>query len=137
MKISRFEDLEIWQQARELTRWVYKLTANGRFSRDYGLKDQMRRASVSIMANIAEGFSRRGDKEFTQFLFVAKSSAAELQSHAYVALDQDYITDTDFKGLYESLDHISRMLSNFIKRLLRNPRDRRVTQSTLSTQQTL
>ena len=137
MKISRFEDLEIWQQARELTRWVYKLTANGRFSRDYGLKDQMRRASVSIMANIAEGFSRRGDKEFTQFLFVAKSSAAELQSHAYVALDQDYITDTDFKGLYESLDHISRMLSNFIKRLLRNPRDRRVTQSTLETQQTL
>ena len=137
MKISRFEDLEVWQQARELTRWVYKLTANGRFSRDYGLKDQMRRASVSIMANIAEGFSRRGDKEFTQFLFVAKSSAAELQSHAYVALDQGYITETDFKGLYESLDHISRMLSNFIKRLLRNPRDRRVTQSTLSTQQTL
>ena len=137
MKISRFEDLEIWKQARELTRWVYKLTANGNFSRDYGLKDQMRRASVSIMANIAEGFSRKGDKEFSQFLFVAKSSAAELQSHAYVALDQDYITDTDFKGLYESLDHISRMLSNFIKRLLRNPRDRRVTQSTLSTQQTL
>ena len=117
MKISRFEDLEIWQHARELTRWVYKLTANGNFSRDYGLKDQMRRASVSIMANIAEGFSRRGDKEFTQFLFVAKSSAAELQSHAYVALDQDYITDTDFKGLYESLDHISRMLSKFIKHL--------------------
>ena len=134
MKISRFEDLEIWKQARELTRWVYKLTANGNFSRDYGLKDQMRRASVSIMANIAEGFSRKGDKEFSQFLFVAKSSAAELQSHAYVALDQDYITDTDFKGLYESLDHISRMLSNFIKRLLRNPRDRR---ATLSTQQTL
>src|SRR5439155_25195316 len=137
MKISRFEDLEIWKQARELTRWVYKLTANGNFSRDYGLKDQMRRASVSIMANIAEGFSRRGDKKFTQFLFVARSSAAELQSHAYVELDQDYITDTDFKRLYESLDHISRMLSNFIKRLLRNPRDRRVTQSTLSTQQTL
>lgn len=124
MKILRFEDREVWQLARELTKSVYKLTANGRFSRDYGLKDQMRRASVSIMANIAEGFSRRGDKEFGQFLFVAKSSAAELQSHAYVAVDQGYMIETDFKGLYEALDHISRMLSNLIKRLL-HPRDRR------------
>jgi four helix bundle protein len=130
MKVTRFEDLEVWQQARDLTRQVYRLTANGSFSRDYGLKDQMRRASVSTMANIAEGFSRRGDKEFCQFLFVAKSSAAELQSHAYVAVDQGYITETDFKGLYESLDHVSRMLSNLIKRLLHGPRDRRVTRST-------
>ena len=129
MKILRFEDLEVWQHARELTRAIYKLTANGSFSRDYGLKDQMRRASVSTMANIAEGFSRRGDKEFCQFLFVAKSSAAELQSHAYVAVDQGYITETDFKGLYESLDHVSRMLSNLIKRLLR-PRNRLATRST-------
>ncbi len=67
---------------------TYELTRNSKFSKDYGLRDQMRRASVSIMANIAEGFSRKGDKEFGQFLFVAKSSAAELQSHAYVALDQ-------------------------------------------------
>ena len=87
MKISRFEDLDCWQQARELTRVTYALTRNSKFSKDYGLRDQMRRASVSIMANVAEGFSRKGDKEFGQFLFVAKSSAAELQSHVYVALD--------------------------------------------------
>ena len=87
----------------------------------------MRRAGVSIMANIAEGFSRKGDKEFGQFLFVAKSSAAEVQSHAYVALDQGYMTDTDFKGLYESLDHVSRMLSNLIKHLLDGQRGRRIT----------
>lgn len=123
MKILRFEDLEVWQHARELTKSVYMLTARSEFSKDYGLWDQMRRASVSIMANIAEGFSRKGDKEFGQFIFVAKSSAAELQSHAYVALDQGYITEGDFKGLYEALDHVSRMRSNLIKHLLHNQRD--------------
>jgi len=77
----------------------------------------MRRASVSIMANIAEGFARKGSKEFGQFLFVAKASAAELQSHAYVALDQGYMGEPDFKELYDKLDHVSRMLSNLIKHL--------------------
>ena len=117
MKVTRFEDLEVCQQARDLTREVYRLAANGSFSRDYGLKDQMRRASVSIMANIAEGFSRRGDKEFGQFLFIAKGSASELQSHAYIALDQGYVEKTDFEVLYENLDHIARMLSKLIKHL--------------------
>lgn len=117
MKVIRFEDLEAWQKARGLTREVYQLTANGRFSRDYGLRDQMRRASVSIMANVAEGFSRKSDKEFSQFLFIAKSSAAELQSHAYVALDQEYIGESDFEKLYDNLDHTSRMISNLIKHL--------------------
>lgn len=117
MKVTRFEDLEVWQRARGLTREVYQFTANGRFSHDYGLRDQMRRASVSIMANVAEGFSRKSDKEFSQFLFIAKSSAAELQSHAYVALDQDYISESDFEQLYDNLDHTSRMISNLIKHL--------------------
>ncbi len=121
MKISRFEDLEVWRQARELTRSTYGLTANSKFAKDYGLKDQMRRASVSIMANVAEGFSRKGDKEFGQFLFVAKSSAAELQSHVYVALDQGYIGEAEFRKLYDSLDHISRMTSNLIKHLSARP----------------
>ena len=129
MKISHFEDLDCWQHARELTRVIYQLTANSKFARDYGLRDQMRRASVSIMANIAEGFSRKGDKEFGQFLFVAKSSAAELQSHAYVALDQGYIGESEFRKLYDGLDHISRMTSNFIKHL-----STRTTQQTLATQ---
>jgi len=81
----------------------------------------MRRASVSIMANIAEGFSRKGDKEFGQFLFVAKSSAAELQSHAYVALDQGYIGEPEIRKLYDGLGHGSRMTSNLIKHLSARP----------------
>ncbi len=125
MKITRFEDLDCWQQAREVTRMTYELTRNSKFSKDYGLKDQMRRASVSIMANVAEGFSRKGDKEFGQFLFVAKSSAAELQSHVYVALDQGYIGEAEFRKLYDSLDHISRMTSNLIKHLTTQPRNGR------------
>ena len=80
----------------------------------------MRRASVSVMANIAEGFSRKSDKEFSQFLFIAKSSAAELQSHA-VALDQGYISELDFRKLHEGIDYSSRMLSNLIKHLAACP----------------
>ena len=117
MKVSRFEDLDVWQRARQLTRVVYGITGGTRFWKDGNLKDQMRRASVSIMANIAEGFSRRGDKEFGQFLFIAKGSASELQSHAYIALDQGYVEKTDFEVLYENLDHIARMLSKLIKHL--------------------
>jgi four helix bundle protein len=120
MKVTRFEELEVWQKARELAQVVYQLTADNHFSRDYGLRDQMRRAGVSIMANIAEGFSRKSTKEFSQFLFIAKSSAAELQSHAYVALDQAYIERSDFGKLYDNLDHTSRMISNLIKYLRAN-----------------
>ena len=117
MKVTRFEDLDVWQRARQLTRVVYGITGGTRFLKDGNLKDQMRRASVSIMANIAEGFSRRGDKEFGQFLFIAKGSASELQSHAYIALDQGYVEKTDFEVLHENLDHIARMLSKLIKHL--------------------
>ena len=117
MKLTRFEELEAWQKARGLTQVVYQLTADSQFSRDYGLRDQMRRAGLSIMANIAEGFSRKSNKDFCRFLFIAKSSAAELQSHAYVALDQAYIGKSDFEKLYDSLDHTSRMISNLIKYL--------------------
>jgi four helix bundle protein len=117
MKILRFEVLDVWQKARELTKSVYRLTGNGAFASDRCFSNQMRRACVSIMANIAEGFSRKGDKEFGQFLFIAKSSAAELQSHAYVAMDQGYIDESNFKDLYADLDHTSRMISNLIKHL--------------------
>jgi four helix bundle protein len=121
MTINRFEEIDAWQKARELARVVYQSTKDGQISRDFGLRDQMRRAVVSIMANIAEGFSRRSNREFCQFLFFAKSSAAELQSHAYVALDQAYIGDADFQKLYDSLDHTSRMISNLIKYLSARP----------------
>ncbi len=121
MKVFRFAGPQVLERARELTRSIYRLTANSKFAKDYGLKDQMRRAGVSIMANVAEGFSRKGDKGFGQFSFVAKSSAVELQSHTYVALDQGYSGEAEFRKLYDSLDHISRMTSNFIKHLLARP----------------
>ena len=117
MKVTRFEDLDVWQKARELAKVVYRLTADQQVSRDFGLRNQMRRAAVSIMANIAEGCARKGSRECAQFLFVAKASAAELQSHAYVALDQGYMGAQDFKELYDQLDHASRMLSNVITHL--------------------
>lgn len=119
MKVTRFEDLDVWQKAREIVNLVYNTTGNSRFAKDYSLKDQMRRAAVSLMANIAEGFSRKSDKEFGQFLFIAKSSAAELQSHAYVALDQKFISEPEFKLLYAEIDHECRMISNLIKHLSR------------------
>lgn len=117
MTVTRFEDLEIWQKARKIVNLIYTLTGNTRFSKDYSLKDQMRRCAVSLMANIAEGFSRRTDREFCQFLFIGKSSAADLQSHVYVALDQGYLTQPEFDKIYSELDQESRMLSNLIKHL--------------------
>jgi four helix bundle protein len=82
----RFDEIEAWQKARELTKFVYRISNHGAFAKDFGLRDQIRRASVSIVANIAEGFERDGTAEFIQFLTVAKGSAAEVLSHAYVRL---------------------------------------------------
>ena len=90
-KIGRFEEIEAWQKARDMNKDVYKITGNSSFSKDFSLKDQIRRASVSIMANIAEGFGRKSRKEFANFLNMAHGSAAELQSHLYIALDIGYI----------------------------------------------
>jgi len=117
MRIERFEDIKAWQEARKLVKEVYRVCCVKAFNNDYSLMDQIRRASVSIMANIAEGFSRQGNKEFVQFLFIAKSSAAEVQSHLYVALDQCYIQREDFGQLSESLEKTQRQISNFIKYL--------------------
>jgi len=117
MTVKRFEDLICWQEARELTRGTCAVCRAGAFLKDYGLADQVRRAAISIMANIAEGFSRQGDREFIQFLFIAKSSAAELQSHLYVALDQAYIPTEDFDTLYAQAERIQKQISNLIKYL--------------------
>ena len=92
MKIKNFEDIESWRKARKLTNDIYQTTATGKFMRDFGLKDQIRRASVSILSNIAEGFERGGDKEFSQFLGIAKGSCGEVRAQLYVALDQDYLS---------------------------------------------
>ena len=91
MQVRTFEDLEIWKDARALTWEIYQLTRDSKFSNDFALRDQIRRAAVSIMSNIAEGFERGGNQEFIQFLYVAKASCGEVRSQLYVTLDQSYI----------------------------------------------
>ena len=116
-KIERFEDIKAWQQARGLTRQIYEVTGNGAFARDFSLKDQMRRAAISIMLNIAEGFARHSNQEFKRFLYIAHASAAEVQSALYIALDQNYINQSKFEALYKETDTVSKMISGFIKYL--------------------
>ena len=116
-KIKRFEDIMAWQKARELVKEVYKISSKGGFGKDFGLKDQFRRAAVSIMSNIAEGFARETKKEFIRFLFVSHGSIAEVQSILYIALAQKYISETEFKNIYESCIEISKMITGFIKYL--------------------
>jgi four helix bundle protein len=113
-RIEKFEDIIAWQKARVLTKEIYKCTQVGGFARDYGLKDQIQRASVSTMANVAEGFERGGDKEFTQFLSTSKGSCGEVKSHLYVALDQGYLTPVSFDQLYGQASEVSRLLSGFM-----------------------
>jgi four helix bundle protein len=118
MKITRFEDIEAWQEARKLVKMVYDvINKSPKFRRDFRLVNQMQDASVSCMSNIPEGFSRKSNKEFIQFLFISKSSAAEVQSQLYVALDQDYITQDDFERIYNQAEIVSKMDSGFIKYL--------------------
>jgi four helix bundle protein len=118
LKIERFEDIKAWKEARTLVELVYAaIKGNIDFRRDFRLVSQVQAASVSCMANVAEGFSRQGDKEFIQFLFIAKSSAAEVQSHLYVALDQGYLSETDFTRIYKQAEQVSKIASGFIKYL--------------------
>jgi four helix bundle protein len=118
MKITRFEDIKAWQEARVLVKSVYEaINANERFRKDLRLVSQMQGASVSSMSNIAEGFARKGKREFIQYLFISKSSAAEVQSHLYVALDQNYIGQDEFDKVYGQAEIVSKMDSGFIKYL--------------------
>ncbi len=105
----RLEDIKAWQKARRVTRKIYNVTGSGRFAQDFGLRNQIQRASVSIMANIAEGFGRHSDKEFANFLSIAHASVSEVQSHLYVALDLKYLSNGAFDELYELLEEIGRM----------------------------
>ena len=116
--IYRFEDLDAWKIARELTRDVYRITQADEFSRDFGLKNQIRKASVSVMSNIAEGFERDGNREFCNFLSIGKGSAGEVRSQLYVALDQDYVTRSEFDHIYLKAQESGRViagLSNYLK----------------------
>jgi len=110
-RIERFEDFIAWQKARKLTRGIYRATNLPSFSRDFGLKDQIRRSSVSIMSNIAEGFERGRPSEFHQFLSIAKGSCAELRSQLYVALDADYISEDHFHQIMSAATETGRPTS--------------------------
>jgi len=118
MKITRFEDIEAWQEARKLVKLVYDaINKSDTFRKDFRLANQLQGAAVSSMANISEGFSRRSNKEFIQYLFISKSSAAEVQSHLYVALDQAYVTEDLFNEIYTQAVKVAKMDSGFIKYL--------------------
>src|SRR5713101_2589918 len=116
-KIKTFEDIESRKRARSLTKNIYQVTATGKFAHDFGLKDQMRRATVSILSNIAEGFERGGDKEFLQFLALAKGSCGEVRAQLYVALDQAYLNDAQFQKLIEKAMEVSRLIAGLMKYL--------------------
>ena len=109
-----FEEIEAWKKARQLTREIYDASNKDSFSRDFALRNQIRRASTSIMSNIAEGFERGGSKEFIQFLSISKGSAGEVKSQLYVALDQDYLDQGNFKRLISLVDEIALIIGGLM-----------------------
>jgi len=116
-KIDQFEDIIAWHKARTLTREIYACSKSGAFAKDFGLRDQIQRASVSTMADIAEGFERGGDREFIQFLSDSKASCGEVRSHLYVALGQGYISSSRFEELSAEAVEVSRLVSGFMSYL--------------------
>lgn len=120
MKAQRFEDLLVWQRSRELTRQIYEVSRHGEFARDFGLSGQIQRASVSIMSNIAEGFERASQREFIQFLAIAKASAAEVRAQLYVALDVRHITQAEFDQLMPLAQEVGLMIGALRASIIRN-----------------
>ncbi len=114
MKVNNFEDLIVWQQAQKLTLDIYKLFKT---NKDYGFKDQIQRASVSIMNNIAEGFGYRTNKEFIRYLYISKGSCSEVRSMLYLAVQLEYISEEDQKEKRTLTIEISKMLTGLIKSL--------------------
>ncbi len=121
MKIMRFEDIESWKEGRDLTKLLYRVTGKGKFKTDFGLKDQICRASVSVISNIAEGFESHTSAEFVRFLVYSRRSASEVKSQLYVALDNGYITTEEFEVLYGKATLVSKLINGFIKYLKANP----------------
>lgn len=115
--IKRFEEIKAWQEARELAKTVYAITRLGDLCKDFGLKDQLQRAAVSVGSNIAEGFARNGNKEFIKFLWIAKGSATEVQSQLYTALDIKYITEDQFNLVFKKAESCIVLIDRFIKAL--------------------
>ena len=123
---KRFEDLEVWQRAKDLTNLIYKYSTDGSFSRDFGLRDQMRRASVSIMSNIAEGFESQTQAMFIKYLGHAKGSAGELRAQLYIAKDQGYISEESFSEMFSLSEICSKQLARFVQYLENQPNARRM-----------
>ena len=121
MKIEKFEDIDAWREARKLVNMIYDVSDNGNFSNDYGLRDQIRRASISAMSNISEGFDRETNKEFIQFLIIARASVSEVKSHMYVALDRKYLSIEEFDSIYNQANTVINLINGFI-RYLQKPR---------------
>ncbi len=119
--VKRFEDLEAWKKARLLCNAVYSCTRRREFYRDLALRDQIRNAAISVPSNVAEGFDRGGRKEFIQFLSIAKGSAGEIQAQLYVALDERYLTSTEFKEAYALADETKRIIGGLMRYLQRSP----------------
>lgn len=117
MGIERFEDLDCWKAARHLVKGVYSLTQNSLFARDFGLRDQIQRATISVMANIAEGFGTVSNAEFIRFLGFASRSALEVQSHLYAAADLGYINSTEFDAAFAKSQDCVNLCKGFIKYL--------------------
>jgi four helix bundle protein len=123
MAVNRFEDLIAWQKARELTKLVYEVSKQDDFARDFALKNQIRRASISVMSNIAEGFDRLGDVEFHRFLVIAKASCAEVRSQLYIALDVGYLSDEEFQKAMKLVNEMGRILNGLrlsVKKRIKN-----------------
>jgi four helix bundle protein len=118
-KIEKFEDIEAWKKARALAREIYAISNEGLFARDFGLRDQIRRAAVSVMSNIAEGFERGGDVEFRRFLAIAKGSAGEVKAQLYVALDAGMIDQATFDSLYKKAAETGNLVGGFMRYLSR------------------
>jgi len=117
--ISRFEDIEAWKKGRKLRRAIYRNSKRGEFAKDFALKDQIRRAAISVTSNIAEGFERGGNREFIQFLSNAKGSCGEVRDQLYVVLDENYMTQAEVESLQEACLEIGRLMAGFMDYLQR------------------
>jgi four helix bundle protein len=114
MRIERFEQIEAWKEARKLCEMLYRSCRRPPFSSDFALRDQILKAVISVMANIAEGFDRRSRNDFVRFLLIASGSLSEIKSHLYIAFDQKYVSEKEFKEIYEQATRVGKMISKFV-----------------------